>query len=78
MMVAFNCWPGRAGRPPNWPEDTWTFWAATAVRTSTGVNWYLFSLAGSSQIRIAYWAPNTWKSPTPAVREIGSCMLETM
>src|SRR3546814_1175007 len=23
------------------------------------------------------WAPNTWKSPTPLVREIGPCMLAT-
>ncbi|MNH24275.1 hypothetical protein D3C79_841970 [compost metagenome] len=78
MIVALSWVPGMAGRPPSWPDDTCTFCAVTAVRTSTGVSWNLFSLAGSSQMRIAYWAPNTWKSPTPAVREIGSCMLDTM
>ena len=78
MMVAFNWVPGRAGRPPSWPDDTWTFCAAMAVLTSIGVRLKLFNLAGSSQIRMAYWEPNTWKSPTPAVREIGSCMFDTM
>ncbi|MNG33461.1 hypothetical protein D3C84_1197180 [compost metagenome] len=78
MMVAFSCWPGMAGRPPSWPEAIWTFCAVIAVLTSTGVRLKLFSLAGSSQIRMAYWAPKTWKSPTPAVREIGSCMLDTL
>ncbi|MNN08155.1 hypothetical protein D3C81_1210040 [compost metagenome] len=49
-----------------------------AVLTSIGVRLKLFNLAGSSQIRMAYCEPNTWKSPTPAVREIGSCMFDTM
>jgi hypothetical protein len=41
-----------------------------AFFTSTGVRLKLFNLAGSSQIRIAYCAPKTWKSPTPAVCDL--------
>ncbi len=78
MMVAVSCWPGEAGRPPSWPEEICTFCAWMALFTSTGVSAKLFSLAGSSQMRMAYCEPNTWKSPTPLVRDSGSWMLETM
>ncbi|MNO61029.1 hypothetical protein D3C76_516640 [compost metagenome] len=77
VMVALSCWSGAAGKPPIWPAEVCTFCSWIAALTSTGVSWKLFSRAGSSQMRMAYWAPNTWKSPTPEVREIGSWILAT-
>ena len=45
------------------PDDvaaTWTFCASRAAATSSGVSPKLVSLAGSSQIRMAYCEPNNW------------------
>ncbi|MNT51896.1 hypothetical protein D3C72_1888860 [compost metagenome] len=39
ITLALSCWPRTAGRPPSWPEATWTFCALMAVLTSSGVSW---------------------------------------
>ncbi|MNT34069.1 hypothetical protein D3C72_1700260 [compost metagenome] len=73
--VAFSCWPLTDGVPPSSPADTSAFCACTAVITSAGVRLKLCSLAGSSQIRMAYCEPNRVTSPTPATRLSGSTTL---
>ena len=78
VMVAVSCCVAGAGVPPSWPPATCTFWFWIAVVTSTGVNAKLFSLSVSSQMRIAYWVPNTLKLPTPLIRLNGSCRFEAM
>ncbi len=77
-MVAFSVVPGTAGVPPSWPAETWAFWARIAAITSAGVRLWEASLSGSSQMRMAYWAPNSCTSPTPSTRLIGSCRLVAM
>ena len=78
LMVALSTVPGTAGVPPSWPAETWAFWARIAAITSPGVRLWAASLSGSSQMRMAYWAPNSWMSPTPSTRLSGSCRLEAM
>ncbi|MNR57969.1 hypothetical protein D3C85_1788580 [compost metagenome] len=76
MIEAFSCCPGTGGIPPSCPAAIWLFCSVMDEVTSEVVNWKLFSLFGSSQIRMAYWAPNSCTSPTPDERLIGSLMLE--
>ncbi len=59
--------------PPNCPAETWAFWITMAACTSEGVSLKLLSFVGSSQMRMAYWAPKTCTSPTPVTRDSGSC-----
>ena len=72
--VALSSCVAGAGRLPSWPADTWAFCACTAKVTSAMVSWKLLSFIGSTQMRIAYCEPNTWKLPTPLMRLIGSWM----
>ncbi|MET3363048.1 hypothetical protein ABIF60_004443 [Bradyrhizobium japonicum] len=72
VMVALSCWPPTDGRPPSWPAVTCVFWVWIAAVTSLGIRLYLASLSGSSQMRMAYSAPNNVTCPTPATRLIGS------
>jgi hypothetical protein len=78
LMVALSCCPWLAGTAPNWPAETWTFCACSAVITSVVVMWKFCSLAGFSQIRMAFWVPNSSSSPTPSSRLTISWTLETM
>ena len=78
IIVALTCCPSTAGVPPRLPTATWLFWARMAAATSLGVIWKLFSLLGSSQMRMAYWLPKIWIEPTPGVRLKGSRKEVTM
>ncbi len=77
VIVALSRCDAGAGVPPSWPPEICTFCASRASVTSTGMSEKLFSLFGSSQIRIAYWVPNTVMLPTPSSRLTGSWMCET-
>ena len=72
VIVAFSNCPGMAGRSPSAPAAICAFCAWIAATTSAVESEYFVSLSGSSQIRIAYWVPKVWISPTPGNRLIGS------
>ena len=72
VIMMFMPWPGAVGWAPTWPDGTETLRFSTALRTSEGISLNALSLSGSSQIRMAYWPPNTLTWPTPLIREIGS------
>ncbi|MNS68170.1 hypothetical protein D3C86_1033560 [compost metagenome] len=76
VTVTLSCWPLTAGTAPSEPTETWVFWLSMALVTSAVVSWYLLSLNGSSQIRIAYSEPNTLMLPTPSRRLIWSSTRE--
>ena len=57
LMVAFRACLSTDGVPPSCPTAIWAFWALMAFVTSVAVIWTLFSLLGSSQMRIEYCEP---------------------
>ncbi len=75
VTVASSIWFAGCGIPPISPAATSIFWFWIAVTTSAGLSWKLCSLPGSSQIRIAYFEPNTLTSPTPGTRDSSSWIL---
>ena len=77
VTIAESIWLSGPGCAPSWPAAIWVFCAWSAVTTSPGVRVKLASLNGSSQIRMAYCAPKTVKSPTPGMRAIWSCRFDT-
>ncbi|MNV43043.1 hypothetical protein D3C71_1347460 [compost metagenome] len=75
--MAVSCCAFDDGSAPIFPAETCTFCASIALCTSDGISEYEASFAGSSQMRIAYSAPNTCKLPTPSTRASGSWTLLT-
>jgi len=63
---------------PICPAETCAFCACTAEVTSAMVSWKLLSFIGSTQMRIAYCEPNSWKLPTPLMRAIGSWIFDAI
>jgi len=70
MMVALSCCP-RLRKGLKVRRCNVYVLRLNRVATSTGVRWKLLSLAGSSQIRMEYWAPKI-DSRRSAVRLKGS------
>lgn len=60
------------------PPDTSTFCAAMAWLTSDMLRLKPTSLAGSTQMRMARGAANSWNWPTPDTRDTGFWMLRVM
>lgn len=68
--VAKIVWPGRLGRSPIVPDETWAFCARIAAFTSDADRLNPTSLAGSIHTRIARSVPNSCAWPTPGMRWI--------
>jgi hypothetical protein len=71
-IAALSSAPSARGRSPSDPPLDWLFCSWTAASASDADRLYAASLAGSSQIRIAYSDEKERTSPTPGMRRSSS------